>query len=195
MSASDKLHQWVDTCKPKWDKSSCDLATTNGIPDCGEWRINQGIHNPRLMAPASPSKEELQLPEASMFRWTNETNIPLKLYYKQAGSWMAVTKPMVQPGECTVEGNLSLADKGQYMVVDERMNPVNYFQVTQTDEHVHVTWPPPPPRSDPIAIPVKRKAGKKDSNAMFGIGNNMVIISVILLVILLLGYTAYSRGS
>lgn len=112
--------------------------TTDGVGNCGRWRINEGVYNLAVQLPACPVGPDTH---PYSFTFVNQAPFAVKLYYLQEGMYRPTHKPMVEPGRHVVDGYVSLAENAMYQVRNEAAEPLGEFQVTKDQEIVY--WPPP----------------------------------------------------
>lgn len=191
MSASYLLTQWEKRCNGTTAGSDPTLPDNTG--NCADWKINQGRYDPRLQMPPSG----LPLPPTqgpiTAFFLENRLSIPVKLYYRQNGSWITAGKPMIRPGEYIIEGNAYLADDRQYKVVDADMNDVATFQVIEDKQHVVLD---PKTISRPTSVVARAPPKRQRSTAACGdaVGKNAHVVWIAVLIIAIVAlYSCYNR--
>ena len=118
----------------------CLPFTTDGVGNCGRWRINEGVYNLAVQLPACPVGP---IDRPYSFTFVNNAPFAVKLYYLQEGAYRPTHKPMIEPGGQVVDGYVSLAENAMYQVRNEAAQPLGEFQVTKDQEIVN--WPPPQP--------------------------------------------------
>jgi hypothetical protein len=122
--------------------------TTDGVENCGAWRVNQGRYNENYKLPGCPRPADKS---PHTFTFYHNSTLPVKLYYLQECDWRPTNHPMIPPNDKMIFAYVYLTTNGLYQVRNSCAELIGMFQVTRDNEQVY--WPPP--AESPSIIPEK----------------------------------------